>query len=607
VNPLLSGAIAILFAIPVFMTESLIADTIVGKLLFGHGWIPYAITVVFLWSLVNLVIKAVDVWLVQAGAFKQPILPAEPAGITPDAVDQLRLHLDGLARAGEEDFWQRRIVRKSFLLNRVRRGLEHFKARRDAQEVSTLLTSESDADAAAVDSSYTVLKVFIWSLPILGFIGTVVGIGSAVGGFSSSIGKAEDIDKIKEALGQVTTGLALAFDTTLLALVLSILVMLPTSWLQKVEDDLIVAVDDFCNQNLLRRLVDQKSSADDAVVSAVHEAVATAVAEHREQLRQRVEEVGTLGAALTQEVERGWAALLGRAQTDLERVAGSFEASAQRQAELLHGHLRDTVALLGDSARHQSEQAADQIGRAVAAVNESARQHAHNTRSQLEALGQLSQGLAEQHRAQVAEDHRLLTELQGVRTGVARAADAELQKLTDVATQVLGSVRGSVEAMHAGTQTLQAAQRDATQTQLHALQQLQAAQQNATQTQLHGLQQLQAEASQVSAEHFARTNAACRELVESVSASESQLAEQVSALAQLAGGNGQLAAAQQTLAANLQALARVDGLQQTLQGVQRALLQLTPVLNTMSQQQASWPPPAAPRKGGLFGGIFGRG
>ena len=142
----------------------------------------------------------------------------------------------------------------SFLVRRVLRGLEHFTVRRSASEVSTVLASQSELDSHAATSSYALLNVFIWAIPILGFIGTVIGLGTAVG--SLGVGDTADIDAIKESLGAITGGLGTAFDTTLVALIMSLLLKFPTSSLQKSEEDLLNWVDEYCNENLLKRLKD---------------------------------------------------------------------------------------------------------------------------------------------------------------------------------------------------------------------------------------------------------------------------------------------------------------------------------------------------------------
>jgi hypothetical protein len=76
---------------------------------------------------------------------------------------------------------------------------------------------------------------------------------------------ADQLDTIKDSLRQVTTGLAVAFDATFVALVASILVMLPMTWLQKAEDKLVNDVDDYCATHVLSRLGGQDRPAVPAV------------------------------------------------------------------------------------------------------------------------------------------------------------------------------------------------------------------------------------------------------------------------------------------------------------------------------------------------------
>jgi len=140
---------------------------------------------------------------------------------------------------------------------------------------------QANNDAAVIDSSYSLLRIFIWAIPILGFIGTVIGISQAVSGFSdvmntnavmvnntteypdtaTLVNPAEegDVSMLKTALGGVTSGLGTAFDTTLLALVMSLIVMFPASSLQKAEEDHLVMVDDFINDNVISKLRGHKN------------------------------------------------------------------------------------------------------------------------------------------------------------------------------------------------------------------------------------------------------------------------------------------------------------------------------------------------------------
>jgi biopolymer transport protein ExbB/TolQ len=216
--------------------------------LLERGWVPHAIMMMACFAFAVLAVKAIGL-SIQSRAFKRVVLPAEPAVITPDVVPDLIAHVE---QQRPPAFTQ--LITKSFLLARVVRVLEHFGARGDVAEASAANTADSDADVGAVAGSFAIVKVLVWAIPILGFIGTVLGLGEAVGSFSQTLQSAESLDTIKKSLGEVTSGLAVAFDCTLVSLCASVLVMMPTSSLQKAEDQLVADVDDFILQNLLRRI-----------------------------------------------------------------------------------------------------------------------------------------------------------------------------------------------------------------------------------------------------------------------------------------------------------------------------------------------------------------
>lgn len=71
--------------------------------------------------------------------------------------------------------------------------------------------------------NFAPISFTIWVLPLLGFIGTVVGITQAIGGLEQSV---TPDAALAEGLGRVLGGLAFAFDTTFVGLVLVIPTML---------------------------------------------------------------------------------------------------------------------------------------------------------------------------------------------------------------------------------------------------------------------------------------------------------------------------------------------------------------------------------------------
>ena len=144
---------------------------------------------------------------------------------------------------------------ESSIFRRVFRVLHYIRAVPKQEGINDLLDYQAQIDVKKLDASYSVLHVFIWAIPILGFIGTVMGIAEAVREFSGFIqtagGGVQFSTHMRSALAGVTSGLGIAFNTTFLALVLVIPVMLATSFLQKNEEELLLAIEEFCLEELL--------------------------------------------------------------------------------------------------------------------------------------------------------------------------------------------------------------------------------------------------------------------------------------------------------------------------------------------------------------------
>ena len=80
-----------------------------------------------------------------------------------------------------------------------------------------------------------------------------MGLGGAVSGFSDFLSGAAELSAIKDAIGNVTVGLGVAFDTTLLALVLCVILMFPLSFAQRKESLFFVDLGNYLQDSLLSR------------------------------------------------------------------------------------------------------------------------------------------------------------------------------------------------------------------------------------------------------------------------------------------------------------------------------------------------------------------
>lgn len=224
-------------------------------------------------------------------------------------------------------------LRDSMMVNRIRKGLELFEVRQNNSEVNTMLSAQSNIDSARVGGSYSLVKVFLWAIPILGFIGTVLGLSSAIG--SIDLTDTSDLDKIMGSIGNVTSGLGTAFDTTLLGLVLALFLNFPISALSKAEDDNLNNIDAFCNEVLLPRLNDGGGIAG-GDTNGMMDTLVKAVANSQKEF---LVDLNALSAKIKDYADN----LDKRAAAHQERVDTEFAMSLNRMREDLTNAVKDSV------------------------------------------------------------------------------------------------------------------------------------------------------------------------------------------------------------------------------------------------------------------------
>lgn len=144
--------------------------------------------------------------------------------------------------------------RKSILLSRLDRALGLWVVTKDLGRVSGWIGAEATRDGGMSDMTFTIARLMLWVIPILGFIGTVQGLGAAVGGFADFLSGSAELSAIKGAIAQVTISLGVAFDTTFLALMLVTLVQFPLTSVMRRESAFMAEVDIYLDEHFVRRL-----------------------------------------------------------------------------------------------------------------------------------------------------------------------------------------------------------------------------------------------------------------------------------------------------------------------------------------------------------------
>jgi biopolymer transport protein ExbB/TolQ len=135
--------------------------------------------------------------------------------------------------------------RNSLLPRALLTALNRFGATRNIQDVSDAARGVCEAEAERLDSELSMLRYIAWAIPAIGFIGTVRGIGDALG---------EAHKVISGDVSGVTEGLGTAFNSTLVALLLSIVLMFLLHQLQLVQERVVLDSENYLDQYLIRHM-----------------------------------------------------------------------------------------------------------------------------------------------------------------------------------------------------------------------------------------------------------------------------------------------------------------------------------------------------------------
>jgi len=228
--------------------------------MFFHGGekdrssIPYFTVFLGSWALSILLIK-IQKLHVQRKALELSLLPDDRNFVLTCASARLILEKINLLVSNPKDF---------VLLDRIQRALVNLKNLGNVSAVAECLNTQARNDDEYLSGSYTVLKGFIWAIPVLGFIGTVLGLAKAIGNFGTVIDKgAGNPQELIAALGDVTGGLSIAFETTLIALVMALIIQLLMTWVLNREELFLDECSDYCHRYLISRIKSVDLAQDD--------------------------------------------------------------------------------------------------------------------------------------------------------------------------------------------------------------------------------------------------------------------------------------------------------------------------------------------------------
>jgi biopolymer transport protein ExbB/TolQ len=136
-------------------------------------------------------------------------------------------------------------IRESPLVRTLMASLRRYLITKDVQNTSDAIESSVEALALKQEAENSMVRYLIWAIPSIGFIGTVRGIGQALSQADKAL--AGDIAGMTGSLG-------IAFNSTLVALLISIGLMFLFHQLQRLQDGLVVDTQEYCESFLLNRI-----------------------------------------------------------------------------------------------------------------------------------------------------------------------------------------------------------------------------------------------------------------------------------------------------------------------------------------------------------------
>lgn len=169
-------------------------------------------------------------------SFHAHLLPEKENWVlSPDDVNQLKLNMQQMEHSN-----------RFLLTDLIKKACTKYRLSKSSSETLGLVESQVRIYNAEMESEQSFIRYTAWAIPSVGFIGTVLGIAASLG-YANEAGTPEGINKM-------TSMLAVAFDTTLIALFLSIILMFGIHYIQKQQDGLFAKMSSYVIENLINRL-----------------------------------------------------------------------------------------------------------------------------------------------------------------------------------------------------------------------------------------------------------------------------------------------------------------------------------------------------------------
>lgn len=191
--------------------------------------------ILFLWALSIVGMKTLRTMRERSLLDRELLQVSDGTSILPEDARQYARPVQALAEK-----------ERSYLLPRaLLAGLHRFGTTRNVQDVSATIRDVCDSESERLESELAIVRYIAWAIPSIGFLGTVRGIGTALGQAHQAV--------TGDILG-VTVSLGVAFNSTFVALLTSIMLMFVLHQLSLIQDRLVLDTQTYCDDHLVNYL-----------------------------------------------------------------------------------------------------------------------------------------------------------------------------------------------------------------------------------------------------------------------------------------------------------------------------------------------------------------
>jgi biopolymer transport protein ExbB/TolQ len=195
------------------------------------GYVQSATYLAFFWAWFE-VREKLKVIARERRAFKLNLIPTNDKHVfMPQDINNLKFKLIEFERK-----------EKYILSDLLKKACTQFRTSGSLAELIAIVSIQIEVSQEKSEGDQSVIRYLTWVIPSVGFVGTVIGISQAL-----IVANSGDMEKI-------TTLLGVAFDTTLVALILSIIIMWFVHQLQEETDRFHSDLKEFVIENLINKI-----------------------------------------------------------------------------------------------------------------------------------------------------------------------------------------------------------------------------------------------------------------------------------------------------------------------------------------------------------------